>query len=92
MHSHCHHSGCFESLLPTFGGGEAISSEFIGFIGIAGLMLAALGVLKHARAHSGLLLLLVGGFALALGLYDPLYFVLFKLAPGFGLSVIAQTP
>lgn len=74
-----------ESLLPTFGIGEALSSEYIGFIGVAALILAALGVRRFGRVHPGLLLLLAAGLALSLGLYDPLYFVLFKLVPGFGL-------
>jgi hypothetical protein len=74
-----------ESLLPTFGSGEAVFSEYVGFIGVAGLVLALIGIVKHARQNPGLLLLLIGGLALALGLYDPLYFLLYKLVPGFGL-------
>jgi Bacterial membrane protein YfhO len=74
-----------ESLLPTFGAGEAVFSEYIGFIGVAALLLALIGLVARARQYSGLLLLLCGGIALALGLYDPLYYLLYKLVPGFGL-------
>ena len=63
------------------------------YVGVAGLLLAGLGLLaarrtpgSALRSPRGLALALAAvGFALALGLYDPLYFVLYKLVPGFDL-------
>ncbi len=72
------------SLLPTYGLGEAVFSEYVAFVGMAALVLAWHG-LKSARRHVPLLVLLTAGLALALGFYDPLYFVFYKLVPGFGL-------
>ena len=86
-------------LLPTFGEnlpdrfGTPAYAEYVAFVGVVGLLLAALGLLAGRRTSEGNLrsarglaaALVVIGFALALGLYDPLYFVLYKLVPGFDL-------
>ncbi|MBI5879418.1 MAG: YfhO family protein [Chloroflexi bacterium] len=74
-----------ESLLPTYGMGVPVFSEYVAFVGVAAGLLALLGVGVAWRQHPGLTLLLAGGLALALGVFDPLYYLLFKLAPGFGL-------
>ena len=88
------------TLLPTYGEnladrfGTPAYAEFVSFVGVTGLMLAALGVVSaRRRLSSGLLAspaglaagLVVIGLALALGLYNPLTFVLYKLVPGFDL-------
>ena len=90
------------SLLPTFGEnlpdrfGTPAYAEFVAYVGVAGLLLAVLGLLAGRRTPGGTLRslrsarglaagLAVIGFALALGLYDPLYFLLYKLVPGFDL-------
>ena len=87
------------SLLPTYGEnlpdrfGTPAYGEFVVYVGVAGLLLAGLGLWAGRRAPGsalrssrGLALALaVVGFALALGLYDPLYFLLYKLVPGFDL-------
>jgi len=72
------------SLLPTFG--QEIFSEYIAYIGFVPLMLALLGALQgHDRRKRFFILLLLLGLALALGGYNPLYFLLYKLVPGFDL-------
>ena len=63
------------------------------YTSVTGLLLAVLGLLAGRRAAGsrlysaqGLAVALAAiGFGLALGLYDPLYFVLYKLVPGFDL-------
>jgi len=88
-----------QSLLPPFAGGlaEAFGSEgyaeFMGYVGVAALVLAAAGVLKTLRpGHAGgipkltvfgLLTLASVGFLLALGGYNPFYYPLWRAVPGF---------
>jgi hypothetical protein len=63
-------------------------SEYVAYIGLLGLVLASLGawaVVKHK--HPGLQLLGIAllGVFLAFGAYNPVYYVLYKLVPGFDL-------
>jgi hypothetical protein len=94
-----------QSLLPPFSGAlaEAFGSEgyaeFVAYVGITGLVLAALAVIRLAASRGGSrqeplsresaswgapLLLALAGLFLALGAANPLYYVLWRLAPGFG--------
>ncbi len=90
-----------QTFLPPFGGGldAAFGSEgyaeFLGYAGIAGLLLAALGVVATvgaARARTpgagpalrSLALSALGAF-LALGAYNPAYYLLWRFVPGFDL-------
>ena len=87
------------TLLPTYGEnladrfGTPAYAEFVSYVGVSALVLAALGVVSaRRRLSSGLLAspaglaagLMVIGLALALGLYNPLTYVLYKIVPGFG--------
>jgi len=89
-----------QTLLPPMGSrlGEAFGSEgyaeFVGYIGVTGLILAAIGVFSLARrgsvkrrsaARGGLVVLVAVGLFLALGAYNPLYYLLWKFVPGFDL-------
>ena len=90
-----------QSLLPPFGGGlaEAFGSEgyaeFVAYIGLAGLLLAASGgwlTVRNWRAHvpgaGGQvrpIALVVTGVLLALGAYSPLTYPLWRFVPGFDL-------
>lgn len=86
-----------QSLLPPFGGGlaEAFASEgygeFIGYVGIVGCALALLAVGAWMRgrgaraAAGGPLLLAATGLFLALGAYNPVYYLLWRFVPGFDL-------
>ena len=89
-----------QTLLPPVGGGlgEAFDSEgyaeFVGYIGVTGLILAAIGVFSLARrrpakhstaALSGLVVLAAIGLFLALGAYNPIYYLLWRFVPGFDL-------
>ncbi|MEZ4683892.1 MAG: YfhO family protein [Caldilineaceae bacterium] len=68
---------------PIFGAGY---TEFIGYVGAVGLALAALGIWRGrgpVRA-TGLFFSILGLF-LALGRWNPAYYLLYKLAPGFDL-------
>ena len=88
------------TLLPTYGEnlagrfGTPAYAEFVSYVGVSAFVLAALGVVSaRRRLSSGLLAspaglaagLTVIGLALALGLYNPLTFVLYKIVPGFDL-------
>ncbi len=88
------------TLLPTYGEnlagrfGTPAYAEFVSYVGVSALVLAALGVVSaRRRLSSGLLAspaglaagLMVIGLALALGLYNPLTYVLYKIVPGFDL-------
>lgn len=64
-------------------------AEYLAYLGISGLMLAALGALsplpRHRSLRTPMIALALGGLLLALGGYTPLYLVLYKAVPGFGL-------
>ena len=90
-----------QSLLPPFGRGldAAFGSEgyaeFVGYVGIAALVLAAIGLSllwrRTAEAKrppwnvQRATLLAASGFLLALGAYNPLYYLLWRVIPGFDL-------
>lgn len=97
-----------QSLLPPFDGGlaQAFASEgygeFMGYVGVAALILVALGIRGRWRpdaspaprpgatyepdaACDAPLMLAVTGFFLALGAYNPIYYLLWRFVPGFDL-------
>jgi len=70
------------SLLPSFD--YSPFSEYIAYVGITSILLASLALLrKRESAFFGPLALL--GIFLALGLYNPFYYLLYRLVPGFSL-------
>ena len=87
------------NLSDVFGGD--FYTEYVAAIGVVPLLLAALACLAWARRamRSGqislhekqrqttllMIVLAALGILLALGLYNPLYYILFKVVPGFGL-------
>lgn len=73
------------SLLPTFG--EEVFSEYVAYVGVSALLLALLAVLtlRSSPARAFALLLTLTGLFLALGGYNPVYWLLYKLGPGIGL-------
>jgi len=88
-----------QTFLPPYAGGlaEAFGSEgyteFTGYVGVSGLILAAVGAAtlwrsRHAGsggARHGLVILAAVGVFLALGAYNPLYYLLWRFVPGFDL-------
>jgi hypothetical protein len=63
-------------------------SEYVAYVGVIGLALAAVGawaVLRRKRSGGALLVLALIGVFLAFGAYNPVYWVLYKLVPGFAL-------
>jgi hypothetical protein len=92
--------GLLLTLLPSYGENLAdrfatpAYGEYVAYVGVAGLLLALLGLLGR-RSGAGrpalaspwglAAALAVVGLALALGAYNPLYLVLVKLVPGFDL-------
>ncbi len=86
------------SLNPTFlgrallpGWDETLFPEFVAHVGVVGLALAGLGLLRLVRSprppagQVGALFLALLGLFLALGGYNPLYYPLVRFVPGFGL-------
>lgn len=73
------------SLLPSFG--DSPFSEYVAYIGIIPLLLAFLGIWRrgHRRQAPFFIALSILGLFLALGAYNPLYYVLYRVVPGFGL-------
>ncbi len=77
----------FKAFLPPFLW-EPPNSEFVAYVGLIGLALAAAGAWAVARrkrvggANLGLVLL---GLFLAFGGYNPVYYLLYKVVPGFDL-------
>lgn len=89
------------TLLPTYGEnladrfGTPAFAEFVAYVGVGALVLAALALAQVRRAVArgspqmpfvGIgLLLALAGFLLALGAYSPLTFLFYQLVPGFDL-------
>ncbi|MBI5955975.1 MAG: hypothetical protein HY871_03140, partial [Chloroflexi bacterium] len=72
-------------LLPNFA--ENPFYEYLGYVGVLGLLLALYGVAKRGKEPwvRFNLLLALGALVLAFGGYTPLYRLLYYLVPGFGL-------
>ena len=71
-------------LLPHFAG-EEVFSEYSAHVGVSGLLLATCAVVRQRRlSRLGLTLVLLG-LCLALGVYNPIYYVLYRLLPGIAL-------
>ncbi len=73
------------SLLPSFD--DSPFSEYVAYVGIIPLLLAFLGIWRRGRKQQTpfFIALSVLGLFLALGAYNPLYYALYRLVPGFGL-------
>jgi len=71
--------------LPGYG--ETVFSEYVAYVGWAGLILALAGARRGrgSRAWRVGIGLAVAGLLLAFGGYNPAYYVLYRLVPGFGL-------
>ncbi|MBI2939168.1 MAG: hypothetical protein HYY04_01915 [Chloroflexi bacterium] len=75
----------FRSLLPSFRD-DAISTEWVGYVGFVGLGLAGLGLGTSPRGRAlGLAALAAGAFLLAFGQFSPLYGPAFAVVPGLQL-------
>jgi hypothetical protein len=76
-----------KALLPPYAW-EPPFSEYVAYVGLSALLLAALGawVTARRRRPTGAVLVLAAlGLFLALGAYNPAYYVLYKLVPGIAL-------
>jgi hypothetical protein len=73
------------SLLPSFE--DSPFSEYVAYVGVVPLLLALLGIWRRGRKQQApfFIALSILGFFLALGVYNPFYFVLYRLVPGFSL-------
>jgi hypothetical protein len=77
----------FKAFLPPLFW-EAPFSEYVAYVGLVGLALAALGtwaILRRSRPGGAILGLALVGLFLAFGVYNPVYYLLYKLVPGFDL-------
>lgn len=73
------------ALLPTFGG-PTVYSEWLGYVGVAGLILAGLALaLRPDRRAAAMLLVALVALALAFGKFDPLYGLAYRWMPGLAL-------
>ncbi|MEZ4737032.1 MAG: hypothetical protein R3E79_58885 [Caldilineaceae bacterium] len=79
------------TLLPSYGLidlGQIFGvgyTEFVGYVGLLGLLLALVGAWRGRSArHLGLFFAALGLF-LALGRWNPVYYLCYQLVPGFDL-------
>ena len=73
------------ALLPTFGS-PTIYSEWLGYVGVSGLILAGLALaLRPDRRAAAMLLVALVALALAFGKFDPLYGLAYRWVPGLAL-------
>lgn len=79
------------ALLPAYGQnlaarfGSAGFAEYVAYVGMSGLLLGAWGARQAGRWRWPLLILALGGLALAVGAYNPLYYLAYRLIPGWAL-------
>lgn len=73
------------ALLPGYG--ETIFTEYVGYLGVSGLLLALIGTWARRRERPVAALAALGtfGLLLALGMYNPLYWLCVQFVPGFNL-------
>jgi hypothetical protein len=73
------------ALLPNLGDGPF--TEYVAYVGILPLLLTFLAIWR--RRHDGqarfFIALALTGLFLAIGVYNPIYYALYRLVPGFGL-------
>jgi hypothetical protein len=63
-------------------------SEYVAYVGLVGLALAGVGawaVVRRKRPGSETLILALTGLFLAFGAYNPVYYLLYRVVPGFDL-------
>jgi hypothetical protein len=63
-------------------------SEYVAYVGLVGLVLASVGVwvvARRQRPGGAALILALTGLFLAFGAYNPVYYLLYKIVPGFDL-------
>ncbi len=74
-------------LLPTFGYDTALFSEYVAYVGMLALCLAWLGwwSSRQHRLNRFALVSTAAGIFLALGVFNPFYFLLYHAVPGFAL-------
>ncbi len=79
------------TLLPAYGADLAqrfaspAYAEYVAYISVSGLVLALWGAWRSPRPRAALIVLALAGLLLALGAYNPLYFVAYKVIPGWDL-------
>jgi hypothetical protein len=73
------------SLLPSFQ--DSPFSEYVAYVGVIPLLVALVGIWRRGRKQQApfFIALSILGLLLALGVYNPLYFALYRLVPGFKL-------
>lgn len=73
------------ALLPGYG--QTIFTEYVGYLGASSLLLALIGAWtrRSQRRVASMAGLAILGLLLALGGYDPLYWLLVRFVPGFNL-------
>jgi hypothetical protein len=71
------------ALLPGYG--ETLFTEYVAFVPLTGMLLASIGLWSRRRQAAGLALVGAAGLFFALGAANPVYVLLVKLVPGFGL-------
>ncbi len=74
------------AFFPTFGQDDALLSEYVAWVGFSGLVLMGVGVVRgRGAARDFGLLASITGLLLALGAYNPLFWLLWRVVPGFDL-------
>jgi hypothetical protein len=77
----------FKAFLPPLAW-QPPFSEYVAYVGLFGLALALVGtwaILRQKRPGGTILVLALAGVFLAFGIYNPIYYLLYKLVPGFDL-------
>lgn len=73
------------TLLTDFTAGEPLFPEYVAYLGVSVLIMAVLGAYENSPRAVGMLIVVLAGLFLALGAYNPVYWFLVNLVPGFGL-------
>ncbi len=76
-----------DSLFPAYTFDNQPGSEWLGYVGVIGMVLAVFGIIDGRPRRFAWLIALIalGAILLALGQFGPLYPVLYRFVPGLGL-------
>ncbi len=73
------------TLLPDFTPGPLLFSEYVAYLGVSVLLLIVIGVFAIRPKVTGVFVVMLLGLVLAFGAYNPVYWFLVNLVPGFDL-------
>lgn len=73
------------TLLTDYSPGPQLFPEYVAYFGMSVIFLSVMGAFAKRKRSAGMLVVTTTGLFLALGAFNPIYWFLVNLVPGFGL-------